>query len=87
MKQCAACGMPMQKDEDHGGADSANDFCVYCCHEDGSHKSYDEILKGMAAFMMSDTCSQAGMEKSPDMEEALVRAKSHMQTMPAWSGE
>lgn len=85
MKCCASCGMPMQKDEDHGGNDASNDWCVHCCHEDGSHKSYNEVLNGMATFMLSDACSQAGMEKSENMEEALIRAKKYMQSMPGWS--
>lgn len=87
MKYCAACGMPMQKDEDHGGTDTSNDWCVYCCNEDGSHKSYDEVLTGMASFMLSDACAQAGMEKSKNMEEALGRARGYMKTMPAWSSK
>ena len=87
MELCAACGMPMQTDEDHGGGDSANAWCVHCCNADGSHRSYDEVLNGMAMFMLSDACAQAGMEKAADMEDALARAKAYMQTMPAWAGQ
>jgi hypothetical protein len=75
----------MLNNDDHGGADPSNDWCVHCCGEDGRHKSYDEVLEGMAMFMLSDACAQAGMEKAADKSIALARAKSHMQTMPAWS--
>ncbi len=87
MQFCAACGMPMETDEDRGGGDSANEWCVHCCNDDGSHKSYDEVLNGMAMFMLSDACAQAGLEKAESMEDALACAKAYMQTMPAWAGQ
>jgi hypothetical protein len=86
METCLACGMPMMKDADHGGGDASNAWCVHCCLEDGTHKTYDEVLNGMAMFMLSDMCEQVGLEKAADMDDAIVRAKAYMQTMPAWQG-
>jgi len=79
--------MPMMKPEDHGGGDASNTWCVHCCNDDGTHKTYDEVLNGMAMFMLSDMCVQAGIEKATDMDDALARSKAYMQTMPAWQGQ
>ena len=87
MKQCEVCSMPMQRQEDHGGNDPNNTWCLHCCHPDGQHKSYDEILQDMATFMLSEECTASGMPKAKDREEALNRANAFMQQMPVWQKE
>lgn len=84
MKQCDVCSMPMQTKNDHGGGNLENTWCVHCCHADGTHKSYDEILQDMTAFMLSDECTATGMEKAKNNNEALARANAFMQQMPIW---
>ena len=84
MKQCEVCSMPMRNTNDHGGGDLSNTWCAHCCHADGSHKSYEDILQDMAAFMLSDECTETGMEKAKNQDEALARANAFMQEMPIW---
>ena len=77
-KNCMSCGMPMTKIKDFGGWDPANNYCVYCSNPDGSLKSYDEVLQGIASLMM--------VSQNLDEETAERAAKEHMSRMPAWSG-
>lgn len=81
---CESCGMPMEKQEDHGGGDSNNTWCLHCCHEDGSHKSREEVREGMIQWMMGDECENAGFPKAKSREEAEKRADGIMAMMPAW---
>lgn len=75
-RMCESCGMPMGKPEDFGGKNIKNNYCVYCSDLNGVLKSYDEILRGMAVFMMKTR----GMTE----EDAIKKAKEHMAKMPAW---
>jgi hypothetical protein len=75
---CQSCGMPMFNSEQCGGGDEEKKYCVHCCHQDGSLKSYGEVLGGMVGVMMSNR----GLDK-PAAEKA---AREYMATMPAWSG-
>lgn len=78
-KNCISCGMPMAKAEDFGGEDPENVTCVHCSNPDGSPKSYDEVLRGMANFMVTT--------QGTDRETAEWRAREHMARMPAWRGK
>ncbi|MFC2062754.1 zinc ribbon domain-containing protein [Chloroflexota bacterium] len=75
---CLSCGMPMTKFEDFGGGNPANIYCVHCSNPDGSLKSYDEVLQGMAGFMVAT--------QNMDKETASAAAREHLANMPAWSG-
>ena len=77
-KKCMSCGMPMTKLEDFGGGNPANIYCVHCANSDGTLKSYDEVFKGMANFMV--------MSQNMDKETAEKAAKEYMAKMPAWEG-
>jgi hypothetical protein len=77
-KNCMSCGMPMTKPEDFGGGNPENLYCVHCSNPDGSLKSYDEVLTGMANFMM--------MSQNMDRETAESASKEYMSKMPAWQG-
>ena len=77
-KKCMSCGMPMTKIEDFGGGNPENVSCVHCSNPDGSLKSYDEVLSGMANFMMKS--------QNLNRETAESRAREHMAKMPAWGG-
>ena len=77
-KSCMSCGMPMTESEDFGGGNPENLYCVHCSNPDGSLKTYDEVLKGMANFMMRS--------QNLDRETAESKAREHMGKMPAWGG-
>ncbi len=78
MNNCLSCGMPMNSPGDFGGGDPENKYCVRCTKPDGSLKSYDEVLNGMAGFMMST--------RNMDREAAESSTRAYLSTMPAWSG-
>ena len=70
--------MPMMSPENYGGGDAENKYCVYCCRQDGSLKSYEDVLEGMVGLMMNTR----GMERAA----AEAAAREYLATMPAWSG-
>jgi hypothetical protein len=74
--RCIACGMPMEKPEDHAMGDVSKDYCRYCARADGSMQSYEEKLDSMTRFVV----------KSQGLDEEAARAKaSEMMTgLPAW---
>jgi hypothetical protein len=78
MKNCIACGMPMEKTSDFAMGDESKDYCVYCAKPDGSMKSYEEALDGMTNF----TVSTQGL----DPQVARSSAKEMMAKLPAWEG-
>ena len=76
MKKCICCGMPMNKKNDFAMGDESKDYCVYCAKEDGSMKSFDEAVEGMAEYM----------SKSEKIDKNFARKKvlEYMKSMPAW---
>ena len=66
----------MQKPADFARGDSTKDYCVHCARPDGSMRSYDEALIGMAGFMVRT--------QGLDEEAAKKAAKAVLDTMPAW---
>ena len=76
MKKCICCGMPMNKKNDFAIGDESKDYCVYCAKEDGSMKSFDEAVEGMAAYM----------SESEKIDKNFARKKvlEYMKSMPAW---
>jgi uncharacterized glyoxalase superfamily protein PhnB len=75
---CQSCGMPMTSPENFGGGNPENEYRVHCCLPDGSLKSYEEVLDGMAGFMMQS--------RNMDRPAAVSAAKEYLAMMPAWSG-
>ena len=76
MKKCICCGMPMNKKNDFAMGDESKDYCVYCAKEDGSMKSFDETVEGMAEYM----------SESEKIDKNFARKKvlEYMKSMPAW---
>ena len=76
MKKCICCGMPMNKKNDFAMEDESKDYCVYCAKEDGSMKSFDEAVEGMAEYM----------SESEKIDKNFARKKvlEYMKSMPAW---
>jgi len=75
---CIACGMPMEKPEQHAMGDTSKDYCLHCARPDGSMRSYDEAVSGMTVFMMNSQ----GLAEEP-ARVAVVQMMSHL---PAWKG-
>jgi uncharacterized glyoxalase superfamily protein PhnB len=75
---CLSCGMPMTSPQDHGGGNRENQYCNRCCKPDGTLKSYDEVLAGMASFMMES--------RKMDKDAAEKAAREYLSMMPAWTG-
>lgn len=76
MKKCICCGMPINKKNDFAMGDESKDYCVYCAKEDGSMKSFDEAVEGMAEYM----------SESEKIDKNFARKKvlEYMKSMPAW---
>lgn len=76
MKKCICCGMPMNKKNDFAMGDESKDYCVYCAKEDGSMKSFDEAVEGMAEYM----------SESEKIDKNFARKKvlEYMKSMLAW---
>lgn len=75
-KSCIACGMPMNKPEEHASGDTAKAYCFHCAREDGSMRDYDEVLVGLTQFMV----------RSQGIDETAARdaAAGMMTQLPAW---
>ena len=76
-KNCISCGMPLVNKEDFPNDDISKKYCIYCAKEDGSMKSFEEAIEGMANFLM-DT-------QNVTIEEAKIKAKKYLLTQEAWS--
>ncbi len=73
---CESCGMPLISPADCALGDTKQRYCIYCTNENGHLKSYDEVLHGMAAYLMH---SQA-----IDHMAAEKMAHHVLSSMPAW---
>ena len=73
---CIACGMPMEKPEDHAMGDVSKNYCLHCCKENGEMRNYEETLAGMSVFLMT---SQGLTE-----DAARKMAAEGMSRLPAW---
>lgn len=76
MKQCIACGMPMEKIEDFAMKNQEKNYCRYCCNKDGTMQSYEEKLNAMTKFIFET--------KNLDIGRAREAAKSALAKLPAW---
>ncbi|MBP6855957.1 MAG: AraC family transcriptional regulator [Candidatus Pacebacteria bacterium] len=76
MKQCSACGMPLEKKEDFAGGDEQGEFCLYCANEDGSVRTCEEIFEGGVSFFL----------KSLGDDRALAErvTRKNMKGLPYW---
>lgn len=77
MKNCIACGMPMENPSDFAMGDTEKDYCVYCAHPDGTMQSYEEKLDSLTNFIIRTQ----GLDKNA----ANSAAKSMMSSLPAWN--
>ena len=75
-KKCISCGMPMRRSGDYPLGDTSREYCVHCAREDGSMKTYDEVLEGMTRFLVT----------TQGFDETVARetAREMLSRMPAW---
>ena len=76
MTTCIACGMPLNRPEDHAMGDETKDYCFHCARPDGSMVSRDEAIEGLTAFMVK-TQGIAPEAARPAVKEMMAR-------LPAW---
>jgi hypothetical protein len=75
---CISCGMPLRQSSDHAANDPEKDWCRHCAREDGSLKSYEEVLEGMSAFLVRT--------QGIDGQAARTMSANMMAKLPAWAG-
>jgi ribosomal protein S14 len=76
MKNCIACGMPLNILSDFAMNDENKNYCVHCARPDGAMKSFDEIKEGMTHFIIKTQ----GLSR----EAAENAALSMMKNLPTW---
>ena len=76
MKNCIACGMPMNKASDFAMNDESRDYCVHCARKDGSMQNFEEKKENLTGFIIKTQ----GLAR----EAAEGAALSMMKKLPAW---
>jgi hypothetical protein len=79
MKNCIACGMPMQQKSDFAMGDESKDYCVYCANEDGTMHSFEQKKSGLTDFIIKT--------QGLDPAAAESAALSMMRNLPAWEAD
>jgi AcrR family transcriptional regulator len=49
-KLCRSCGMILHAQDDFPKGNTKGEYCRYCTHEDGSLKSFDDVVNTMTSF-------------------------------------
>ncbi len=75
-KQCMSCGMLLHSPGDYPMADTSKHFCKYCADDNGTLRSFDEVLDLMTTFL------QKTQVLSP--ESAHRAAFAVLSKNPAW---
>lgn len=76
MKNCIACGMPIEKKEDFAMGDPDKNYCRFCANPDGTMQSFEQKKKGLSEFIMKT--------QGLDSTAALKAAETAMRRLPAW---
>lgn len=74
---CTSCGMPFKSSKDHALADEAIPYCTHCTREDGSLKSFEEVLEGTKGYFIHS--------QGIDPQAAYQMAETLLKKQPAWS--
>jgi len=75
--------MPMEKAEDFAKGDTSREYCFQCAKEDGTMKTYEEVLEGSMHWGM-ENFTMMGFETKPTEDEMRKVLVDHMATLPAW---
>ncbi len=73
---CTSCGMPFHQASDHALGDERISYCTHCTKEDGSLKSYDEVLEATKGYFIHS--------QGLDSEAARKMADTLLKKQPAW---
>ena len=76
VKRCASCGWEIKSEEMCALGDMNSIYCVDCTHDDGSLRSFGEVL----VIIADDMVRSQGI----DQTEANKMAKETMLRQPAW---
>ena len=80
---CQSCGMPMQKDQDHGteaNEGMSEDYCAYC-YQDGKFTMPNATVEEMIDV------SVAGMKKAGVDEAIIEQSKILIPQLKRWKKE
>lgn len=76
MKKCIACGMPLEKPEDHAQGDVNKNYCLHCAAPDGRMQTYEEKRENLLAFVIRT--------QGIDADAAVGVVETMMKDLPAW---
>ncbi|MEO1770660.1 zinc ribbon domain-containing protein [Candidatus Enterococcus ferrettii] len=76
MKKCIACGMPMEKPEDHAQEDVSKNYCLHCAAPDGRMQTYKEKRENLLTFVIRT--------QGIDADAAVGVVETMMKDLPAW---
>lgn len=74
---CTSCGMPFRERTDYALGDESQPYCKNCTRQDGTLRSYDEVLALTARYFIDS--------QGVDPQVAERMAKDLLSTLPAWS--
>ncbi len=61
---CLSCGMPLEESQYKRQGNDGNIYCIYCVHDNGDLKSFDEIFQGTVYHLKeSQDLAQPAAEK------------------------
>ena len=76
MKNCIACGMPMDDPSEFAMGDTGKDYCVHCARPDGAMQSFEEKRTNLTDFIVRT--------QGIDRTAAFGVAETMMKKLPAW---
>lgn len=76
MEKCVACGMPMEKPEDHALGDVTKNYCRHCVKENGEMQSFEEKRANLIDFVTRT--------QGLDHKAAVGVVETMMKELPAW---
>jgi hypothetical protein len=73
----------MSQPADFAQNDTNKDYCVHCSNQDGTMKSYEQVLEGSIHWGM-ENFTVMGFETKPQESEMRNALIAHMANLPAW---
>lgn len=73
---CTSCGMPFKSSADHALANEEIPYCSHCTREDGTLKSYEDVLEGTTDYFIRS--------QGLDPKAATRMAETLLKKQPAW---
>lgn len=73
---CTSCGMPFNGPSDHALKNVSIPYCTHCTREDGTLKSYEEVLEGTKGYFIHS--------QGLDPQAAYRMAETLLKKQPAW---